>query len=106
MQALLARQFFLSEKQKSIQELTFLEGQKIGYKFPYYQSKEGSCYLAVKPGFSEQCRTLEGPEQRKESGLSAEAECTDGSECQCDAFDWQSPDGSIKEQMQCAAISP
>ena len=53
-------QFFLAEKQKSIQELTFLEGQKIGYKFPYYQPNEEvrsydsisvrrDCHMMVRP---------------------------------------------------------
>ena len=41
-------QFFLSEKRKSIQELTFLEGQKIGYKFPYYQPDEQVCIRVIR----------------------------------------------------------
>ena len=62
------------------------------------------CYLAVKPGFSEQCRSIVGPAERKLGKLHNDAECTDGSQCQCDAFNWNSNDNDqLKAEMQCEA---
>ncbi len=64
------------------------------------------CYLAVKPGFSEQCRSIVGPEERRSGKLHNDAECTDGSQCQCDAFNWNSNENSLlKAEMQCAPMS-
>ena len=71
-----------------------------------YFSHTQMCYLAVKPGFSEQCRSIVGPEERKKGKLHNDAECTDGSQCQCDAFNWNSNDNDqLKAEMQCAPIS-
>ena len=70
-----------------------------------YFSHTQMCYLAVKPGFSEQCRSIVGPEERKKGKLHNDAECTDGSQCQCDAFNWNSNENSLlKAEMQCAPI--
>ena len=80
------RSYFGLETQKEAEQIAFLEAKKVGYTFPHYSESDRECFLAVKPGYLEQCRNAAhgsiGDVRKGESG-----ECETSADCMCDRFD-------------------
>ena len=79
------RSYFGLETQKEAEQIAFLEAKKVGYTFPHYSESDRECFLAVKPGYLEQCRNAAhgsiGDVRKGESG-----ECETSADCVCDRF--------------------
>ena len=81
------RSWFGLETQKEAEEIAFLEAKKVGYAFPHYSESTRECYLGVKPGFLEQCRSQPMRPEVDEQGDTVEGECKTAIDCTCDRFD-------------------
>jgi len=81
------RSWFGLETQKEAEEIAFIEAKKVGYAFPHYSESTRECYLGVKPGFLEQCRSQPMRPEVDDQGDTVEGECKSAIDCTCDRFD-------------------
>ena len=100
------RSFFGLETAKEAEQIAFLEAKKVGYTFPHYSEDDRECFLAVRPGFLEQCRNEAhgsiGEALRSETG-----ECETSAECECNRFDLEpEKESEVPEGTNLAADGP